>query len=80
MERWISRTFDADENRVESLCFYITLALLGRRVFGFRHSTRQLDMAVVTSVSHIENCKILSYLYLVIMLIYIFAGKLLWID
>jgi hypothetical protein len=74
------KDFYADEIRVESLCFCITLALLGRRVFGFRHSARQLDLAVVTSVSHIENCKIQSYVYLVSMLIYIVAGKLLWID
>jgi len=35
MARLLSRNLDADKIRVESLCFYINLALLGRSVFWF---------------------------------------------
>jgi len=35
MARLLSRTLDADEIRVKSLCFYINSALLGRSVFWF---------------------------------------------
>jgi hypothetical protein len=35
MARLFSRAFDADEMRVESMCFYINSAILGRSVFWF---------------------------------------------